>query len=315
MAENFHWGTTGDEVVSEFADLVKGKTVLITGVATNGLGGETAIALSKAQPKLLILHARSEEKIAPIAKTVQEAGVPTRSVVMDLSSLASVRKGAETVASWDDVTVDVLINNAGVMTTPYGKTADGFEQQFGINHLSHFLLTNLLLKAGKISNGGRIVNVTSLGHRRSGIRWDDIGFQDGAVYDKLAAYGQSKAANVLFSIALADKLKAQGITAYSCHPGSIGTNLGRHLEESEIADIVAAAEKLGEGKYNVAYKTLNQGVSTQIVAAFSPLLLDQNGAYCVDCQPREPAAHASGLDNANRLWTVSEEMVGEKFSY
>ncbi|KAF3910897.1 hypothetical protein ABW20_dc0108057 [Dactylellina cionopaga] len=176
MADKFHWGTTGEEVVNEFADLINGKTILITGVATGGLGAQTAIALSKAHPKLLLIHARSEEKITATAKEIQDAGVATRSVLMDLASLASVRKAAKTVISWKDTTIDVLINCAGVMATPYGKTKDGFEQQFGINHLSHFLFTNLLLKAGKISERGSIINVSSGGHVSSGIRWDDINF-------------------------------------------------------------------------------------------------------------------------------------------
>ncbi|KAF3917043.1 hypothetical protein ABW21_db0207580 [Orbilia brochopaga] len=184
-AASWNWGTFGDEVVKEFANHIKGKTVFISGVAPGGLGGETAIALSKAQPKLLLLHARSEDKISPIAKAVSEQGVPSKSVVMDLASFTSIRKAAKTVISWSNVTINVMVNCAGVMATPYAKTADGFEQQFGINHLGHFLFTNLLLKADKIADGGRIVNVTSGGHMRSPIRWDDVNFSvsDSTVYN------------------------------------------------------------------------------------------------------------------------------------
>ncbi|KAJ6257489.1 hypothetical protein Dda_7274 [Drechslerella dactyloides] len=315
-AASWNWGTFGDEVVKEFAGLIKDKTILVTGVASGGLGGETAITLSKAHPKLIILHARSEDKISPIAKAVAEQGVPSKSVVMDLASFASVRKAAETVNSWADVTIDVMINCAGVMATPYGKTADGFEQQFGINHLGHFLFTNLLLKAGKVADGGRIVNVTSGGHMRSPIRWDDVNFSDGAEYDKYAGYGQSKTANILYSIALADKLKGHQIASFSVHPGVIITNLGRYQSKEELEALIAATKSLSHvSKYNFNYKELNQGVSSQIMAAFSPGILDQNGAYIYDCQIQEAAEHARSLEDANRLWAMSEEMVGEKFKF
>ncbi|KAK6533702.1 hypothetical protein TWF694_002634 [Orbilia ellipsospora] len=316
MAQKFEWGTTGDEVVKEFADIIKGKTILITGVASNTLGGETAVALSKAQPKLLLLHARSEDKIAPIAKEVQDAGVPTKSVLMNLASLASVRKAAENLISEKDITIDVLINCAGIMATPYGKTEDGFEQQFGVNHLSHFLFTNLLVKGDKIPSGGRIVNVSSAGHRRSPIRWDDINFSDGETYEKYTSYGQSKTANILYSLTLADRLRSKNILCYSVHPGIIWTNLGRHLTTEELEGLIAAAKKtLKEQDAIPEMKSLNQGVGTQIVAGFSPLIVEQNGGYLADCQITPANPHATSLDDANRLWGISEEMVGEKFAF
>ncbi|KAK6336134.1 hypothetical protein TWF696_001701 [Orbilia brochopaga] len=314
-AASWNWGTFGDEVVKEFADKIEGKTIFISGVAPGGLGGETAIALSKAHPKLILLHARSEDKIAPIAKAVSEQGVPSKSVVMDLASFASIRKAAETVISWTDVTVDVMINCAGVMATPYGKTEDGHEQQFGINHLGHFLFTNLLLKGGKIADGGRIVNVTSGGHIRSPIRWDDINFSDGAEYDKYNAYGQSKTANILYSIALAEKLKTHNIASFSVHPGVIETNLGRYQSKEEIAALTAATRTTKIPNYNFNFKQLNQGVSSQIMAAFNPAILDRNGAYIFDCQIQEAAQHARSLEDANRLWALSEELVGETFEF
>ncbi|EPS38435.1 hypothetical protein H072_7820 [Dactylellina haptotyla CBS 200.50] len=316
MADKFTWETTGDEIVAKFADLIKGKIILITGVATNSLGAETAVAVSKAQPKLIMLHARSEDKIAPIAAQVQAVGVPTKSVIMNLASLASVRQAAEKIASDDDVTIDVLINCAGIMATPYGKTEDGFEQQFGINHLSHFLFTNLLLKAGKISNGGRIVNVSSGGHMSSGIRWDDVNFSDGAAYEKYLGYGQSKTGNVLFSVALADKLKSRKILSYSLTPGIIHTNLGRHQSEEEIEFLMKLVkERFKDIDTSLDYRSLNQGVSTQIFAAFSPSIIDQNGGYLYDCQIKPAAPHATSLEDANRLWALSEDMVGEKFAF
>ncbi|KAK6532709.1 hypothetical protein TWF281_006887 [Arthrobotrys megalospora] len=318
MADKFNCNTTGEEAVQEFASLIKGKTVLITGVASGGLGGATAIALARAQPKLILLHARSEDKIAPIAKEVQKEGVSTKSVVMDLSSLGSVRKAAEAIISSEGVTIDVIINCAGVMATPYGKTEDGFEQQFGINHLSHFLFTNLLFKASKVADGGRVVNVSSGAHMfmGKGIRWDDINFSDGANYDKYESYGQSKTANILFSVALADRLKSKGILSFSLTPGIINTNLGRHQTEADIQMLMERVKtRFRDVPTNLEYRTLSQGVSTQIVAAFSPLIVDQNGGYLVDCQIQPAAPYASGLENANRLWALSEEMVGETFQF
>ncbi|KAK6335813.1 hypothetical protein TWF730_003190 [Orbilia blumenaviensis] len=314
MADKFNWSTTGEEVVNEFASLIKGKT----GVAPGGLGGATAIALAKAQPSLILLHARSEAKIAPIAKDVQNEGVPTRSVVMDLASLTSVRKAAETIVSQSNIVIDVIINCAGVMATPYGTTEDGFEQQFGINHLSHFLFTNLLIRAGKVANGGRIVNVSSGGHMfmGKGIRWDDINFSAGEKYEKYEGYGQSKTANVLFSVALADKLKSRNILSFSLTPGIINTNLGRHQSEDDIGTLMEHVKTVfREVPTNLDYRTLSQGISTQIVAAFSPLIIDQSGGYLIDCQIQPAAPFASSLENANRLWAISESMVGETFSF
>lgn len=159
----------------------------------------------------------------------------TQSLVLDLGSFASIRTASSTILALDRP-VDVVINNAGVMMTPYGKTVDGFETQFGVNHVGHFLFTNLimpkLLEAAEKKNEAVIVNVSSVGHRYSPVRWDDIGFSDGKAYDRIQAYGQSKTANILFSLALKDKLAAKGIRSYSLHPGGEQSPIIYQLDNS-----------------------------------------------------------------------------------
>lgn len=149
--------------------------VLITGVAEGGLGAEAAMSIASASPKLIVLSARSKPRALPVADQISKAypEVKVEILEMDLGSLTSIRNGAHKL----NATLDILICSAGIMAVPYGKTEDGFEKQFGINHLGHFLFTNLLLKEKKIKNGGRIVMVTSDGHRLSDVLWEDPGFQ------------------------------------------------------------------------------------------------------------------------------------------
>jgi NAD(P)-dependent dehydrogenase (short-subunit alcohol dehydrogenase family) len=150
-------------------------TVLITGVAPGGLGGEVALALAAGAPARLILAARSASRVMPVASQITSSNPSVKITILelDLGSLTSVRKAAKGLEG----KIDVLINNAGVMATPFAKTEDGFESQFGINHLGHFVLTNTLLGEGKINEGGRVVNVSSDGHRLSDVLWDDLDFE------------------------------------------------------------------------------------------------------------------------------------------
>jgi hypothetical protein len=188
----FGFKTEGNEVARKFSSLIAGKSstpspkvcshkqlttllVLITGVAEGGLGAEAAMSIASASPRLIVLSARSNSRASPIADKISKAypDVEVEILDMDLGSFASIRNGARKLSA----ILDVLICHAGIMAVPYGKTEDGFEKQFGVNHLGHFLFTNLLLKEGKIRNGGRIVIVTSDGHRLSDVLWEDPGFQ------------------------------------------------------------------------------------------------------------------------------------------
>jgi NAD(P)-dependent dehydrogenase (short-subunit alcohol dehydrogenase family) len=304
--------TDAKEVVSKFASLIAGKTILITGVASGGLGGETSIALAAASPARLILSARSASRAQPIADQITSSypSVKTTILEVDLGSLASVRKAAREVEGG----IDVLINNAGVMATPYAKTEDGFESQFGINHLGPFVFTNTLLREGKVKEGGRVVNVSSDGHRLGGIRWDDPGFKDGAEYNRWEAYGQGKSANILFSVELARRLKAKNILSFSLHPGVMNTNLGRHFGEDGLDTLKAQDTKVGYGGWEFRFKTLSQGCATHVVAAFDPTISGYNGSYLEDCtifKTLQP--WVQDPEDAKKLWTFSEELVGEKF--
>lgn len=210
---------------------LSGKTVIITG-ANTGIGKETAIDLAKRKADRVILACRNDslgkKAVEDVKKASRNENVEYRHI--DLASLASVRKFAQGILD-EGIPVDILINNAGIMRCPYWKTEDGFEMQFGVNHLGHFLLTNLLLERIKQSPNARIVNVSSKAYLRcSGINFDDINSEKS--YDPGKAYGQSKLANILFTKVLAEKLRGTSVTTNTLHPGVIWTELGRHMEKS-----------------------------------------------------------------------------------
>lgn len=170
---------TGPELAAEYASIIKGKTILTTGVSPNSLGAKYVESVAASQPKLLILAGRSLDKVKETAELMTKAHpeVKTKVLELDLTSFASVRKAAEEVNSWGDVPViDVLVNNAGIMAVPYEICVDGFEKQFTANHLSPFLFTNLILDKILAAKDGRVVNISSGAHYISGIRHADINF-------------------------------------------------------------------------------------------------------------------------------------------
>lgn len=179
MAPQYNDQTTASELVAQYADIIKGKVVLTTGVSPGSLGAAFVGAVAEAAPALLILAGRNVAKTNETARRLAESHphVPTRTLQLDLGSLQAVRDAAATVHSWADVPViDVLVNNAGIMAVEYGLSPDGVERQFATNHLGHFLLTNLLMDKILASNTPRIVSVSSDGHRFSHIRFDDYNF-------------------------------------------------------------------------------------------------------------------------------------------
>ncbi|GKT84093.1 short-chain dehydrogenase/reductase family [Colletotrichum tofieldiae] len=182
MAPQLGFETTGTELVAEYADHIKGKTILVTGVSPGGLGAAFAEKTAAGAPALLILAGRNTAKVQQTADAITAAhpGVGVKALEFDLGSFKSVRKAAETVNGWEDVLkIDVLVNNAGVMATPWGKTEDGFETQFGTNHLGPFLFTNLVIGKVMAAEAPRIVMVSSDGHRMGHIRWTDYNFNVG----------------------------------------------------------------------------------------------------------------------------------------
>ena len=234
-----------------------GKTVIITG-ANTGIGKETAIDLARRGARVIIAcrsAEKGEEALMEVrAKSGNDHVVFRR---LDLASLESVRQFASKVLE-EEPTIDILVNNAGVMACPYSKTEDGFEMQFGVNHLGHFLLTNLLLDRLKESPAARIVNVSSTAHRRvDAINFDDLNSEKS--YNRMAAYGQSKLANILFTRSLAKRLVGTSVIANCLHPGVIRTELGRHFTSGIIGQVKLVVDRPERNhSFNVNYSFLTR---------------------------------------------------------
>ncbi|RAH71757.1 NAD(P)-binding protein [Aspergillus aculeatinus CBS 121060] len=321
--------TTVEEACTALAEHICGKRVLITGPTPTSIGGATALALAMLpathHPSLLFLAGRTPATLETITASIAERApsLRVRPVVLDLASQKSVRRAAEEVLA-DTGGVDVIINNAGVMACPYATTEEGVELQFGTNHVGHLLLTNLLIREMLERNGNRgkdgevvrVVNVSSAGHKRGEVRFGDVGFEDGSVYDKWQAYGQSKTANMLFSVALAGKLGGRGVISVSLYPGRVLSGIARHLV---LEEFVKAGWKTEDGKVvddtKLNWRSLSQAAATLIVAGFEPSIAESNGSYLVNNQiaDDQAAAYALSRDNAEKLWALTEELVGEKF--
>lgn len=319
MIIQFNRETTSEDAAAYYANEIKGKTVLITGASWEGLGAEAARVIAKNGAGLVILAGRRQESLD---ETIQKIHAQTpdanlRSLIIDLASLASIRKAAAEVNQYPE-TIDVLINNAAVMACPYSTTEDGFERQFGTNHLGHFLFTSLIFSRIVASKDPRIINVSGFGHNFGPVRYDDPGFQGGELYNKWNAYGQTKTANILFSRELAKRYGDKGLTAFSLHPGAIITPLGKYISiEEEIGcDMVYLEDnKLLLKVKDFNFKNIQQGTSTHIVAAFDPSIKSQNGSYLQDAHidNENVRCWASDDNNAARLWEMSERLLDHKF--
>lgn len=310
--------TTTDEVLAE-QDLT-GKTAVVTGAAS-GLGQETVRAFcSKGARVVLPVRDLAKGKAAAeqIYTTLPDADLEV--MHCDLASLRSVRAFADLFLS-KHKRVDLLINNAGVMASPLMRTEDGFEMQFGVCHLGHFLLTNLLMSSLLTGMPSRIVNLSSRGHQRSSIDFNDPNFEHRA-YDKWLAYGQAKTANILFTVELERRLGHQNVHAFAVHPGVIRTQLGRHLSDQDIEDM--RADMASRGATNTKLKSIAQGAATTVFAAVSPELAGRGGTYLEDCDvaavsddisvPDGVRSYALDEKAARQLWDLSEELVGQSFS-
>jgi NAD(P)-dependent dehydrogenase (short-subunit alcohol dehydrogenase family) len=322
MARPFGATSTTDDVLSG-RDL-SGKRVLVTGVSA-GLGVETARALVAHGAHVVGAArdlAKAERATAEVRAQAAEGG-GLQLVELDLASLGSVRACAEALLA-DGGPFDAVIANAGVMRTPFGQTADGFETQFGTNHLGHFVLVNRI--ASLIVPGGRLVNVSSSGHRYSDVDLADANFER-TPYDPTVAYGRSKTANILFAVEFDRRHRERGVRATALHPGGILTELGRHLQPGELEETVERinAQLRAEGRPPFQFKTIPQGAATSVWAAFIAAADEVGGRYCEDCQvsqvteglisPVSPGVRPYALDpkHAKALWAKSEEMVGERF--
>lgn len=317
----FNAKSTTDDVLTG-VDL-SGKRFLVTGVSA-GLGVETARALA-AHGADVVGAARDLTKAEAATAVVRDAakagGGSFELIALDLASLASVRAAADALVA-DGRPFDVVITNAGVMAAPFGKTADGFETQFGTNHLGHFTFVNRI--ASLIKDGGRLVSLASSGHRFSNVDLEDPNFDRGD-YEPWIAYGRSKTANILFAVEFDRRHKGRGVRAAALHPGGIHTELGRHLDEGALEALVerintAAREAGGE---DFEFKSIPQGAATSVWAAAVADPQEIGGRYLEDCHVAKLAeneglregvrAYALDPDNAKALWAKSEEMVGETF--
>lgn len=295
-----------------------GKTVIVTGAAT-GIGIETARALAEAGADVVIAARKPDLAAGAIADIDGTAPGRTRFEMLDLSELASIRAFA---AWWGDKPLHILINNAAVMACPLDRTHDGFEMQIGTNHFGHFLLGVLLapaLEAGAKQAGkpSRLVALSSIGHRRSDINWDDVNYIT-RPYDKWESYGQAKTANSLFAVGFHKRFKDRGITANAVMPGGIMTPLQRHMQHEEMVAMGWIDPQTGN--IREGFKTPEQGASTSVWAAVGPELEGVGGLYLENCNQAGPwtkeapfvgvMPHALNPESAERLWALSVETVG-----
>jgi NAD(P)-dependent dehydrogenase (short-subunit alcohol dehydrogenase family) len=319
MAKAFGATSTTDDVL-DGVDL-SGKRVLVTGVSA-GLGVETARTLA-AHGAQVVGAARDLKKAQAATEQVRaeaKNGGGLELVELDLAALKSVRACADALVA-DGRPFDLVIANAGVMATPFGKTADGFETQFGTNHLGHFVLVNRI--ASLMKTGSRLVNLASAGHRFSDVDLEDPNF-DHTEYAPFVAYGRSKTANILFAVEFDRRHKASGVRAAAVHPGGIQTELARHMTPEAIQALIDSIDTDGpSGAPAFAWKTIPQGAATSVWAGVVAPAETVGGLYCEDCHVAElqesadirggVRSYALDPERAKALWAKSEEMVGETF--
>ncbi|MEU0073971.1 SDR family NAD(P)-dependent oxidoreductase [Streptomyces sp. NPDC006332] len=307
IGSGFGAHSTADDVLAGI-DLT-GQIALVTG-GYSGLGLETTRALRAAGARVVVPARR------PAVAREALAGIDGVEVdELDLGDLDSVRAFAERFLA-SGRTLEIVIDNAGIMACPETRVGPGWEAQFATNHLGHFALVNRLWPAIE-PGGARVVSVSSRGHHFSGIRWDDVDWRDG--YDKWQAYGQAKTANVLFAVHLDRLARDRGVQAFALHPGGILTPLQRHLPREEMV-ANGWIDEDGTPIPQQGMKTPEQGAATQVWAATSPRLAGLGGVYLEDCDIAEPAPadgertgvkdYATDPEQAARLWDLSVERTG-----
>ncbi len=307
IGSGFGFESTVDDVLAG-VDL-DGKLIVVTG-GYSGIGLENVRAFSRAGATVVVPARRPDEARAALA------GVEWVEVdELDLADLSSVRAFVGRFLA-SGRTIDVLLNNAGIMANPETRVGPGWESQLATNHLGHFALTNGLWPALVDGGGGRVISVTSRFHKASPIQWDDLQFERG--YDKWKAYGQSKTANVLFAVELDRLGQSSGVRSFAVYPGAIKTPLQRHLSDEERTDSVD-----DEGNPLTRWKTPQQGAATSAWGATSPRLEGMGGVYLENCDiavvadPDTEEGQRGGVNpwavdpgEAKRLWTLSAELTG-----
>ena len=304
--------TEPSEVLKE-VDL-KGKVAMVTG-GYSGIGLETVRGLKDSGARVIVPARRTDVARAELAEIVENGDI----LEMDLADPSSVTRFINEFNA-SGTSLDILVNNAAVMACPQMPTKQGWDLQFAVNHIGHFILTKGLLDVISQSSEARIVTLSSTGHKLSGIQWEDIHFENS--YDKWKSYGQSKTAASLLAIEISSRMKDEGIKTYSVHPGGIFTPLQRHLEKEEMIALGWLGED-GELSEMAAanFKSTTQGASTSLWCATSPMLNDVSGVYCENCdvavrQEDGPMARYVGVadwavdtDEASKLWELTEHTL------
>jgi NAD(P)-dependent dehydrogenase (short-subunit alcohol dehydrogenase family) len=325
MTRRFHATSTTEEVLD--GRELNGMRVFVTGVSA-GLGVETARALASHGASVVGAArdlAKAELATAQVRADAEAGGGSFELVELDLASLASVRACADALMSRNEP-FDLVIANAGVMAAPFGLTLDGFETQFGTNHLGHFLLVNRI--APLMRPGARLVSLSSSGHRFGDVDLDDPNFER-TPYEPFVAYGRSKTANILYAVEFDRRHRSRGIRAAAVHPGGIQTELGRHLDPAWIPGMVDQMNRdlAAEGKPPFQFKTIPQGAATSVWAGVVAQADEVGGRYCENCHvgvvvpdDQKISASSEGVreyaldpERAKALWAKSEELVGERF--
>ncbi|MGA7624456.1 MAG: SDR family NAD(P)-dependent oxidoreductase [Candidatus Acidiferrales bacterium] len=325
MVDVFGATSTTDEVLSG-VDL-HGKRILVTGVSA-GIGVETARSLVARGAKVVGAArdlTKAETTTAQVRKGAAASGGSFELVELDLASLKSVRNCADALLA-KGKPLDVVIANAGVMATPFSCTTDRFEMQFGTNHLGHFVLVNRI--ASLIPPGGRLINLSSAGHRFSNVDLEDPNFER-TPYDPFLAYGRSKTANILFAVAFDQRHRERRVRAAAVHPGVIRTELGRHMDRTHLEDMIKRMNEqlAAEGQGPFQWKTIPQGAATSVWAGVVAPAEEIGGRYCENCHVGKIApdhvtisgvsegvrGYALDPKTAEALWKKSEELVGESF--
>ncbi|GAM38948.1 short-chain oxidoreductase [Talaromyces pinophilus] len=312
-----------ETIIQRYGCSLEGKTILITGVSGDSIAGELAVQLSAANPRLLILSARTEERVDPAIEIIKRTApdVSVRFLKMDLGDMGSIRNAVDTLH--DVPAISHLACVAGVMAPPYGTTRDGFETQFGVNYLANFLLVKLLLpKVRAAGTGSSVIIVASNAARGGRVDFEDVGFSGGKTYDPLGAYCQSNAARVMFVKALAQKLGDQGIRVFSIDPGAVRSGLQRHFTP-ELQEMVAKYRASG-GLFDLdgrpitlpPWTTKSEGAATIITGMIDSTIQGHNGAFLHNNAVADDELHSHILDQNNqmRLWELSEQMVHEQFA-
>ena len=326
MAHTFGATSTTEDVLTGVT--LKGKRILVTGVSA-GIGVETARSLA-AHGAHVIGAVRDLAKAETATAEVRAAAVANNTtfelIELDLASLASARAASDKLLAAGK-NIDIIIANAGVMATPFGHTADGFETQFGTNHLGHFVFINRI--AALLNPDGRLINLSSSGHRFSNVNLEDPNFET-TPYEPFVAYGRSKTANILFAVEFDRRHKARGIRAAAVHPGGIQTELARHMDPAHIEAMIKqmSEQAVAQGKQPFQWKTIPQGAATSVWAAVVAPAEEIGAKFCENCHVSSivPDDQTIGLmaegvrgyaldpANAKALWKKSEEMVGETFA-